>query len=378
MKILQIYNQWLLDINELRLMGCSSKSWTDTIGKFWTGLKYAISVLIRENIDFSIYLGNRKVIIQKEDIIIRGKTFEKIIIDYESTSITTNLWIEWSVGQALREFIANAKDEGGDFEIMDKVNTSDNSTVITFDLSQVEEYLKDFVFDWWTEVTKWYYFKKLDEPRRAKVFKEWFLVYEAQDDSSYDYRIDNLTINESRVAEDRHEVKRWIAKIQTLMNKEDVDVIIENEETNLWTFYDYDNLWDWWDNVKKKDVWKNDWYELQKLVKKNIAKQKSDEQVNLLYWNWTYVTHEDEIEEWIFMQEEENDRWWDIDPETLHIYIFKRYPDSYYIDTMSSYEIDYTEVIDDAKNYRKAAQYLKDNNLKTAIEVVQHFMNKAD
>lgn len=382
MKLLRIYNDWLLCLDELRLLWCSSKSWSNTIWKFGTWLKYAISVLVRNNIDFGIYIWWQKVELQTEKVQIRDNYFDKVIIDYESTSITTNLWVEWSVWQGLREFIANALDEDGWYEIVDskELETGSDQTVVTFDLEQVQQYLSDFDFDNWIETEEGYYYKKLETPRRAKVFKQWFLVYEAGENSSYDYRIDDLKINESRVAEDRHEVKRGIAQIQSFMDKEDVEVIIENKETDLWTFYDYDDLWNWWEDVKRKDIWKNDGYELQKLVHNNIKKDTHDDKEYLLYSDLIYISKDNEIEKGIYLQDEESEDWikWDINPKTLEIFIWKQYTDWYYINTLSNEDFNYSEIIQEAKDYRRAAQYVKDHKFKTAIDTAQYFLKKEE
>lgn len=375
--ILKISNKWLLDINELRLMGCSAKSWESTIGRFGTWLKYAIAVLVRENIDFAIYIGTRKVEIQQEEIIIRDNAFQKIIIDYQSTSITTNLWVEWDVGQWLREFIANALDEDWSYEVVDSFDTCDRETTVVFDYDQVKEYLDDFDFDDWIEVSYWYYYKKLDTPRRAKVFKQWFLVYEANDDSSYDYRIDDLKINESRMAEDRHEVKRGIAKIQTLMDKEDVEVIVENKETDLGIFYSHDDLWKWWDEVKKKDIWKNDGYELQQVVSRNSNKYTDSCRVDLVFSSRVNVTHDNELKPWIFLQDEDFDEEWDYDMDTGFIYLWLQRNAEYHIGhTTAIDEFDYSEIIREARRYKKAAMYVKENKLKTAVDTASHFLDK--
>ncbi|MDD3302253.1 MAG: hypothetical protein PHN31_01760 [Candidatus Gracilibacteria bacterium] len=43
-------NDGEIDINSIKFLGCSTKDGIETIGKFGTGLKYAISVLLRNGI----------------------------------------------------------------------------------------------------------------------------------------------------------------------------------------------------------------------------------------------------------------------------------------------------------------------------------------
>ena len=368
-KILRIYNKWLLDINELRLMWVSSKTEWTTIGKFGTWLKYALAVLIREWIHFDVYLWKRKVVFWTEDIQIRDRVFKKILIDYETTSITTNLWVEWEVSHWLREFIANAIDEWGFYEILEDRNEVflwEDETTIIFDYEEIKDCLSNYDFDNWIKSTNWdnwKYYKQLKEPQPLKVFKEWFLVYQSDELSSFYYRIDNLKINESRLAEDISDVKRWIAAIQAKMTLDEVSLLLENRETRLWTFYDWDNLSEGWDDIKKEDVIWCWGYELDKVVEKHYFKNRWEKVELIFSWD-TYVNQYDKLEEWIFLV-----TWlkqdWDYDFKTDIIYL--NWDDKDIIDN---------EVIKEAKEYRKATLYAKENNLWTITDVVLHFWEK--
>lgn len=374
-KILKISNKWLLDINELRLLWCTSKSWESTIGKFGTWLKYALSVLIRNDIDFNIYLWKQKVNIQTESIKIRDKDFERVIIDFETTSITTNLWVEWTVWQGLREFIANWLDEWWDYEIVDEFFLYDNITTVTFDYSQIEEYMDDFDFWDWIEVEDWYFYKKSKWWEYSKVFKEWFLVYEANGWWEFDYRIDSLKINESRMAEDRWEVWRWIAKIQQLMNKEDVEKIVELWEYSIANHSSSDKLWEWWNDIKSEDFTPYDGYDLKATVRKFEKENLWENRADLVFSGVVYVNHNNEIERWIFLQWEDFEEDWDYDVNTENIYIWLRYPESHYIDSYSN-EYDYKPTIKYAKKYREADRLIKEKWFKNEIEVAMYFISR--
>ena len=67
MRYLKIQNKGLLDIRLVALMGGTTK--TDNqykIGQFGTGLKYTLAYLLRNNIAFKIFVGNKEVIIKTE------------------------------------------------------------------------------------------------------------------------------------------------------------------------------------------------------------------------------------------------------------------------------------------------------------------------
>ncbi len=72
MKHLIISNKGLLDITLLKLMGASTKTEdTSKIGQFGTGLKYAISYLLRTGNNFKFFIGEKEVIFTLKPIIIK-------------------------------------------------------------------------------------------------------------------------------------------------------------------------------------------------------------------------------------------------------------------------------------------------------------------
>ena len=114
MKYLKIQNQGLLDIRLFSLMGGTTKEKDSAkIGQWGSGLKYAITFLLRENINFKIFVGNKEVKIDIKNETIQNEEFSIVYVEGERTSLTTKMggkaWTEWT---CIREIYSNALDEG--------------------------------------------------------------------------------------------------------------------------------------------------------------------------------------------------------------------------------------------------------------------------
>lgn len=112
------YNSGLLDLHAITTFGASVKEGKSPIGKFGTGLKYAIAVILRNDCQITVHTGERILSFDTVDQPIRGKTF-KLVMMYEagqpptSCGFTTELGKEWELWMAYRELACNAKDEDG-------------------------------------------------------------------------------------------------------------------------------------------------------------------------------------------------------------------------------------------------------------------------
>jgi len=112
MKFIQFTNEGQLDPRAISLLGASTKRGDDaTIGMFGSGFTYSIAYLLRNNIDFYIFSGEKEIRVstKKEDF--REKSFEVIYVDGEKTSITTDTGPTWQIQDVVRELYCNALDE---------------------------------------------------------------------------------------------------------------------------------------------------------------------------------------------------------------------------------------------------------------------------
>jgi len=127
---LNFSNPGLLTTLDLLTMGDSSKRDDDTkIGKFDSGLKYAIAILYRHNIDFTIWSGQYKYCYtaktikdtttsKHKHILMLNVYLNDKFISAHQTAFAVQLGHNWEVWHAFREIYSNCLDEGGDVKFL--------------------------------------------------------------------------------------------------------------------------------------------------------------------------------------------------------------------------------------------------------------------
>ncbi len=112
-----LVNDGLIDIDVIKTMGVNIKDSDSSIGYFGTGLKYAIAVFLRNDIDLIMYRGTDKYYFSTERKVIREKEFHICVMSGPHDSVelgfTTELGKNWDVWQAYRELHSNCLDEHG-------------------------------------------------------------------------------------------------------------------------------------------------------------------------------------------------------------------------------------------------------------------------
>lgn len=110
------------DIRSLQVMGLSSKPSEDAIGRFGTGLKYAIAIISRLGGKIEFYsCGARTARISVKRDNFRGKAHDFITFQPESGAaiplpFTTQLGQDWEPWMAYRELASNTRDESGSID----------------------------------------------------------------------------------------------------------------------------------------------------------------------------------------------------------------------------------------------------------------------
>jgi hypothetical protein len=106
-----------LDLRLVQLMGATVKEARSPIGRFGTGLKYAIAGTLRLGGTMTIWSGHTKAEFFSVPEVIRGKEFRTVNMTYngirERLSFTLDLGSHWEPWMIYRELWSNAKDEGG-------------------------------------------------------------------------------------------------------------------------------------------------------------------------------------------------------------------------------------------------------------------------
>lgn len=205
MKYLKIQNKGELDIRLVALMGGTTKANDEyKIGQFGTGLKYTLAYLIRNNIDFHIFSGDKKVQIETVKEIIKDTEFNIICIEGHRTSITDKMGLEWTPWMIIRELWCNALDEG-DYtrEITEELTGEVDKTAFYIQLTNE---FKSVIDDWHK------YFVHEIEPlfsnslhaiypggNDLRIYKNGVLIKEYPNKKSlFSYDMKYATINEMR------------------------------------------------------------------------------------------------------------------------------------------------------------------------------------
>lgn len=95
-RFLRIKNSGELDIRLIALMGGTTKAEDHSkIGKFGTGLKYAISYLIRNKNNFKVFIGDKEITFEGHEEMIGEHSFTTIFMNGASMNITTRYGYQW-------------------------------------------------------------------------------------------------------------------------------------------------------------------------------------------------------------------------------------------------------------------------------------------
>ena len=260
---IKIENDGEIDISGLHLMGVSSKRDEEKIGFFGSGNKYAIALLLRENIPFKIFSGIKEIKITTEPVMFRKQLFNQIVINGEKTSLTTAMGVDWETWFAVREIYCNALDEGNALLTIEKSPKAvKNKTTIfislTDKLSSFFQDINSYILvskDGKKEEVQTGYGKVAIYPSNEKMFvcyRKGIRIYpENEQKSLYWYDFENIEINESRVYKYEHEVKERMASFFAgSTNRETVLNYLKNWKEN----FERDVKWEYVSD-KLSEVW---------------------------------------------------------------------------------------------------------------------------
>lgn len=103
----------LIDPRCISTIGVSVKEGENPIGQFGTGLKYAISIILRHGGTVTIWRGLEPLRFTSRSETIRGKAVNIVCMNGNELGFTTHLGSHWKMWQAFREIYCNTIDEGG-------------------------------------------------------------------------------------------------------------------------------------------------------------------------------------------------------------------------------------------------------------------------
>lgn len=217
-KYILIQNDGEIEQNAFELIGASTKRDDDTkIGFFGSGLKYSIAFMMRKNIDFRIFSGNKELVFGIEKDTLGNQEFERITINGKQTSYTTTMGPTWEKHWfVLREIYCNALDEGTCQMVKSTeiVNSCEGKTRIYIELVPI---LEEVVSNWDSYFSEdrtplfslsgiyTSYMSTKGSYGNLSVFRKTFgivyrkgiNVYENKE-LLFDYDFDNVDVNEDR------------------------------------------------------------------------------------------------------------------------------------------------------------------------------------
>lgn len=137
-------NSGLIDLDVVRVMGVSVKTGDNPIGYFGTGLKFALSTLLRTGHKVELRRGGEVLPVMARTATVRGKEVQRVFLGEEALAFTTDLGRNWQVWQAYRELHSNTLDEAG--EVTDQEVEADTVIAVEGDAIQREFANRDAIF----------------------------------------------------------------------------------------------------------------------------------------------------------------------------------------------------------------------------------------
>ena len=276
MKYIMIENKGVIEKEALTLLGASTKrDDSSKIGFFGSGNKYAIATFLRLGVPFRIFSGTDEIHVSTEDVDYRGKTFARICINGESTSLTTDMGPQWEEWMAIREWVSNSMDEGESLTLMSTEEVTGKEGYSRFYIGHVpsiktiiDEWNSLFTFDrrdclYSSEKGKIFSHTKKDEG--LLLFRKGIRVHKGDSRRSiFEYDIPTLPINESRVVDSIYTASFHVARF--LASVDDPSIIRKLfrslskskdyfESEIDWKYSSVYELPDsWWQTVHNKDI----------------------------------------------------------------------------------------------------------------------------
>jgi len=244
-------NKGTLSLLDMTTMGDSVKRGDSSkIGRFDSGLKFAISILFRNGIRMKVYSGNfiysfstipihdvftekvKEVMLIKEERMLSKPSYHKHI-----TAFSPNLGIDWKVWMAIRELYANTLDENGWIEF-----TQSDTPQYEKDETAIILYSNDLLDDIITSWGNYFIDESVPEiyssndvkiyantSEHLKLYKQRILIFEdvnVKSHFSYDYL--DASLDEMRLCNNlevfRYAIENCICKCN---DREFIDKILK-------------------------------------------------------------------------------------------------------------------------------------------------------
>lgn len=130
MSVVSFQTPGLIDPMCITTIGVSVKEHDNPIGRFGTGLKYAIAIVLRSGGEISIWRGLEELRFTTQSVTIRGKEVQVVHMNDQPLGFTTHLGGHWKMWQAFREIYCNTLDEQGSHLVGEIAPAEDKTTTV--------------------------------------------------------------------------------------------------------------------------------------------------------------------------------------------------------------------------------------------------------
>lgn len=234
-EFMKIQSDGEIEIEAFTLIGASSQRNDSTkIGYFGSGLKYSISSMLRNKIEFKIFQGENEI---KFDVVnknFRNENYEAISVNGHETSMTTTMGgKDWDIAFApIREIYSNAvdEDEMAFLEITKNVIGEKGKTTFYIEKNEnISHFYDNFelyfcdknpsVLASNTNASIYPATRKGD----LRLFRKGILCYHNENTKAlFSYNSDFFEINESRVLSNFYGAKSYAAKSLKLVTDKNI------------------------------------------------------------------------------------------------------------------------------------------------------------
>jgi len=219
MKWIEIKNKGEICKNAFILLGATNKRGDNSkIGFFGSGLKYGLAVLLRNEIPLKVFTGKKEIRISTKKVMFRDMEFNNIYIEGEKTSLTLEMGIDWEIWQSVREIYCNALDESGSFvKVVDEVIPEQDKTSFYIGFTDqtkeiIDNWNKYFSTDRTDIVSQNEHWQVFHPNDKFTLYRKGIKCLNSNLTSLYDYNLDKIDINESRVVTYNWEVNESLAR----------------------------------------------------------------------------------------------------------------------------------------------------------------------
>ena len=237
-----------IDERLISSFGVNVKETDSPIGYFGTGMKYALAILMRENISVEIAIGEKLLKVGTTNQSIRGRSFSFITLDGETLNFTTELGKNWKLWMAYRELYTNCMDESGQVYTSESTYPERGTTKIIVDGAAFSK-LHQNRGEYFLEGTPLFHNEEVQihDGENTAIFFRNIRVFDLPRDSKslFSYNLQTADLTEDRTLKSTWSAFRNITSAWAVCTNEDlIEKAITADKDTLENVLDYDYVYE--------------------------------------------------------------------------------------------------------------------------------------